>query len=218
MSTSDNLVQAPDIGHKTRRSKKKGGRQTTSSFSPLKGTVSGLWLVDSQCGARRRKIRDDVLCRIGGFIPRKVGVVSYIEIALAGRSNDRCARRIVGFVKRHPPRHNLNENGTGVGMPSTLAPGFEDDALHGEVERGLGFDLDVPVPRHPLDLEVLVVGIAESGAAEWSRRRSGAHREVRIDARRVMGSGNRRVRVALAGDQKNGGRVSRDATAVESVH
>ena len=145
MSTSDNLWQAPDIGHKTRRSKKKGGRQTTSSFSPLKGTVSGLWLVDSQCGARRRKIRDDVLRRRCGFVPCDVRVLTYIEIALAGRSNDRRARRIVGFVKRHRSRHNLDENRTGVRVPSALAPGLEDDTLDGEVERGLGLDLDVPV-------------------------------------------------------------------------
>lgn len=130
----------------------------------LKGTVARPGLIDSQRRARRSKVGDDVRRVLSSLIPGNVGVVAEVEVALACGPNDGSARRIVALIKRHRPRLYLDEYRAGVHMPRTARTDREEDALNGDVHRGLGLDVDVPVVRDPLDVEVLIIWIAESGS------------------------------------------------------
>ena len=48
---------------------------------------------------------------------------------------------------------HLDEDRARMGMPAALPARLEDDALNRQIERGLGFDLHVPVARNALDVE-----------------------------------------------------------------
>src|SRR5439155_14882233 len=79
--------------------------------------------------------------------------------------------------ERHRSGHDLDEDWSGVAVPAALAAWLKDDTLNGEVECGLGLDLDVPIARDALDVEIAILGVAERGAAEERRRRAGARGE-----------------------------------------
>lgn len=166
-------------------------RQGREQADDLERTIPRIQRVDPERGGLWGQVDDNVLGGRSALVPRDVGVFADVEVPLPRGANDRRAGGVVGHVERHRPRHDLNEHGTRVAVPTALTARLEDDALHGDVEVGRGLHLRVLVAGDPLHLERLVRRITERRSTEERQRGGQAFAPYERDIRRPHGIGVR---------------------------